>query len=59
MKLGTNYPWGPIEWGRQIELGKVVQVLEHLHSEYGEERYRVAPMLRRWSRLGEQLKDKQ
>lgn len=51
MKLGTNYPRGPIEWGRQLGLDKVVDVLEHLESEYGEARYRVAPFLRRWSRL--------
>lgn len=54
MKLGTNYPRGPIEWGRQIGFNKVVQVLEHLQREYGEERYRVAPVLRRWSRLTQQ-----
>ncbi|HEX6305304.1 MAG TPA: 3-hydroxyacyl-CoA dehydrogenase family protein, partial [Anaerolineales bacterium] len=57
MKLGTNYPRGPIEWGRQIGFDKVVQVLEHLRSEYGEERYRVAPLLRRWSRLGRRSKE--
>lgn len=57
MKLGTNYPRGPIEWGRQIGFDKVVRVLEHLQSEYGEERYRVAPLLRRWSRLGRRSKD--
>jgi 3-hydroxybutyryl-CoA dehydrogenase len=50
MKLGTNYPLGPIEWGKQIGFGRVVGVLEHLHAEYGEERYRVAPLLRRWAR---------
>ena len=50
MKLGTNYPFGPIEWGKQIGFGRVAGVLEHLHAEYGEERYRVAPLLRRWAR---------
>lgn len=50
MKLGTNYPLGPIEWGKQIGFRRVVGVLEHLHAEYGEERYRVAPLLRRWAR---------
>ncbi len=53
MRLGTNYPYGPIEWGKQIGFERVVQVLEHLQAEYGEERYRVAPTLRRWARSEE------
>jgi 3-hydroxybutyryl-CoA dehydrogenase len=27
MKLGTNYPLGPFEWGRRIGLGKVADLL--------------------------------
>jgi 3-hydroxybutyryl-CoA dehydrogenase len=47
MKLGTHYPFGPIEWGMTIGLGHVRAVLECLHREFGEERYRTAPLLAR------------
>lgn len=51
MQLGTNYPFGPLAWAKNIGYAKIVAVLDHLYREYGEERYRVAPRLRRWSRL--------
>jgi 3-hydroxybutyryl-CoA dehydrogenase len=50
LKLGTNYPKGPLEWATQLGYNRVISVLEHLHSEYGEERYRIAPLLKRWAR---------
>lgn len=46
MKLGTNYPSGPIEWSDRIGVGNVAAVLDSLHAELGEDRYRVAPALR-------------
>jgi 3-hydroxybutyryl-CoA dehydrogenase len=51
MTLGVNYPQGPLAWAQEIGHGRVVAVLDHLRAEYGEERYRVAPLLRRWARL--------
>lgn len=51
MQLGTNYPHGPLAWAKELGFTKVVAMLDHLHREYGEDRYRVAPLLRRWSRL--------
>lgn len=53
MQLGTNYPKGPLAWAKEIGYSCVVSVLDHLYKEYGEERYRVAPMLRRWARLSQ------
>jgi 3-hydroxybutyryl-CoA dehydrogenase len=50
MKLGTNYPKGPFEWAVNLGYDKVVNMLDHLRAEYGEERYRAAPLLRRWAR---------
>jgi 3-hydroxybutyryl-CoA dehydrogenase len=47
MKLGTHYPMGPLEWGMKIGLGQVRAVLDCLRREYGEERYRTAPLLAR------------
>ncbi len=51
MQLGANYPHGPLTWAKSLGYEKVVRVLDHLHAELGEERYRVAPLLRRWARL--------
>jgi 3-hydroxybutyryl-CoA dehydrogenase len=45
MKLGLNHPRGPVEWWRAIGTEHVVAILDAL----GEERYRVAPLLRRGS----------
>ncbi|MGH2536404.1 MAG: 3-hydroxyacyl-CoA dehydrogenase family protein, partial [Candidatus Promineifilaceae bacterium] len=47
MKLGTNYPYGPLEWGDRIGLHHVLGVMEGLFREWGEDRYRPAPLLRR------------
>ncbi len=51
MTLGVNYPRGPLAWAGEIGHERVVAVLDHLRAEYGEERYRAAPLLRRGARL--------
>ena len=52
MKLGTNYPRGPVEWAERIGLYHVHAVLSALHASFGEDRYRVAPLLLRSMRQG-------
>ncbi|MCG2586245.1 3-hydroxyacyl-CoA dehydrogenase PaaH [Massilia sp. TS11] len=47
MQKGVNYPRGPLAWAEAIGLAQVVGVLEHLAQTYGEDRYRVSPLLRR------------
>jgi 3-hydroxybutyryl-CoA dehydrogenase len=47
MKLGTNYPHGPLAWGERIGLAHVHAVIDGLQRGFREERYRVAPLLRR------------
>jgi 3-hydroxybutyryl-CoA dehydrogenase len=47
MRLGTNYPQGPLAWADQLGAGLVVRVLENLQAHYGEDRYRVSPALNR------------
>lgn len=47
MKLGTNYPMGPLEWADAIGLDRVYNGLKGLHEEYGEERYRPCPLIRK------------
>ncbi len=45
MKLGTNYPRGPIEWGREIGFEKVDAQLRELDAAYPGGRYRPSPAL--------------
>jgi 3-hydroxybutyryl-CoA dehydrogenase len=52
MVLGLSHPHGPFEWADAIGLDHVLGVLEALREEYGEERYRPAPALRRLVRAG-------
>lgn len=47
MRLGVNYPRGPLAWADGIGLGRVVRVLDNLARGYGGDRYRVSPLLRR------------
>jgi 3-hydroxybutyryl-CoA dehydrogenase len=47
MVLGLNHPRGPLQWLDEIGVHHVIAVLDALHVELGEERYRVAPYLRR------------
>ena len=46
MKLGVSYPMGPFEWAERLGIENVVTLLQALHEEYQEERYRVSPLLR-------------
>jgi 3-hydroxybutyryl-CoA dehydrogenase len=52
MRLGLNYPRGILAWADEIGLDHVVGVLDALSLERGEDRYRVAPALRRLVRSG-------
>lgn len=52
MRLGTNYPYGPLEWADIIGLDNVLAVMNGLHSEYGEDRYRPSPILKRMAAAG-------
>jgi 3-hydroxybutyryl-CoA dehydrogenase len=53
MRLGFNYPRGPLEWAEEVGPGHVLAVLDGLWSERREERYRAAPLLRRAVATGE------
>lgn len=47
MRGGVNYPVGPMAWAEDIGIDRVVAVLDNLAGIYGEDRYRVSPLLRR------------
>ena len=47
MIRGVNYPKGLLTWGEAIGLEKVLNTMTSLHEEYGEDRYRPSPLLRR------------
>ncbi|CCB75768.1 3-hydroxyacyl-CoA dehydrogenase [Streptantibioticus cattleyicolor] len=45
MRLGVNYPLGPVEWGRRLGAGYVRTVLRNLHAAYPTGRYAPCPAL--------------
>ena len=47
MQKGVNYPRGPLAWADAIGLETVMTVLANLAAAYGEDRYRVSPLIRR------------
>jgi 3-hydroxybutyryl-CoA dehydrogenase len=52
MRLGANYPSGPLEWGERIGLAQVVGVLDELHKDFPDGGYRVVPLLRELAERG-------
>jgi 3-hydroxybutyryl-CoA dehydrogenase len=51
MKLGVNYPYGPLEWADRLGLDVVLQTMRVLNAEYGD-RSRPAVRLRRLLQSG-------
>ena len=47
MTKGVNYPKGLLAWGDEIGAATVLARLEALQAEYGDDRYRPSPLLRR------------
>ncbi len=52
MKLGANHPMGPLTLGDLIGLDVCLAIMEVLHAEMGEDKYRPHPLLRKMVRGG-------
>jgi len=57
MQKGVNYPCGPLAWADAIGVARVRQVLVHLAAHYGEDRYRLSPLIARRHATGTPLAD--
>ena len=53
--MENYYPKGPMQWASELGIEYVVTVLTNLRDYYGEERYRVSPLLQRKAFSGESL----
>ncbi|NVK19491.1 MAG: 3-hydroxyacyl-CoA dehydrogenase [Methylocystaceae bacterium] len=45
MKGGVNYPLGPMQWSDQVGLATIFDTLQGLGQSYGEDRYRISPLI--------------
>ena len=52
MKLGMNHPMGPLELADLIGLDTCLNILQVLHRELGDDRYRPCPLLRKYVAAG-------
>jgi len=60
MKLGANHPMGPLALGDLIGLDVCLAIMEVLHKEFGDDKYRAHPLLRKMVRanlLGRKTKE--
>jgi 3-hydroxybutyryl-CoA dehydrogenase len=55
MHRGVNYPRGPLAWGDVIGATTVRDVLANLAAHYGEDRYRISPLVARRATTGGSL----
>ncbi len=52
LRLGMNHPMGPLELADLIGLDTCLNILEVLHRELGDDRYRPCPLLRKYVAAG-------
>ena len=57
MRLGVNYPQGPLAWADQVGLSTIHTVLSNLNACYGEDRYRISPLIQRQVYQGNNIHD--
>jgi 3-hydroxybutyryl-CoA dehydrogenase len=52
MTKGVNYPKGLLRWADEMGIATCVKILDDLHLEYLEDRYRCSPLLRKMAQSG-------
>ena len=57
MQKGVNYPVGPLAWADRIGAARVREVVVNLAAHYGEDRYRISPLLARRCAAAQALAD--
>lgn len=57
MRLGVNYPRGPLAWADAVGVGTIRDVLANLGASYGEDRYRISPLIQRAVFAGRNIHD--
>jgi len=55
MQKGVNYPRGPLAWADAIGAPNIREVLANLALHYGEDRYRISPLMARRAATGGRL----
>ncbi|MCD6010079.1 3-hydroxyacyl-CoA dehydrogenase [Halomonas sp. IOP_31] len=55
VRLGLNYPHGPLAWGDALGPKRLLAILERINALTGDPRYRPSPWLRRRAALGVSL----
>lgn len=55
MTKGVNYPKGLLKWADEIGLENILSNLEAMFAEYGEDRYRPSPLMRRMVKNNERF----
>ena len=57
MRLGVNYPCGPLAWADAVGLSVIRDVLANLGRTYGEDRYRISPLIQQCVFAGKKIHD--
>jgi 3-hydroxybutyryl-CoA dehydrogenase len=55
MTKGVNYPKGLLQWAEEFGLKRLLEKLNQLFEEYGEDRYRPSPLLKRMVKKGQTI----
>ncbi len=58
MQLGVNYPRGPLAWADAVGVKTIAGVLRNLGQFYGEDRYRVSPLIQQSVFAGKAIHDR-
>jgi 3-hydroxybutyryl-CoA dehydrogenase len=45
MRKGVNYPAGPFAWATKLGTATLYEVLKNVAAHYGEDRYRISPLV--------------